>query len=119
MPQPSADGKFIYYNKGWPRPLSIWRIPAEGGQETKIIDSVSTGGQWTVGPDGIYFFTTPDAKGRSQIRLYVFATQRVRKILTVERSVSIKIAVSGDGRNIFYPQYDQQGSDLMLVENFH
>jgi eukaryotic-like serine/threonine-protein kinase len=118
-PQASLDGKFVYYNKGWPRPLSIWRIPSEGGGETKIIEGVSTGGHWTVGADGIYFFTTPDVKGRSEIRLYEFATRRTKKILTVERSVGIKIAVCPDGRTIFYPQLDEHGSDLMLVENFH
>jgi Tol biopolymer transport system component len=118
MPQASPDGKFIYYNRGWPGPLSIWRTPVEGGEETKIIEGVSTGGQWTVGADGIYFFTTPDAKGRSEIHLYAFATGRATKILTVERSVGGRIAVSPDSRSIFYPQYDYQGSDLMLVENF-
>ena len=118
MPQASADGKFIYYNRGWPGPLSIWRTPVEGGEETKIIEGVSTGGQWTVGADGIYFFTTPDAKGHSEIHLYAFATGRATKILTVERSVGGRIAVSPDSRSIFYPQYDDQGSDLMLVENF-
>ena len=118
MPQASPDGKFIYYQRGWPGPLSIWRTPVEGGEETKIIEGVSTGGGWTVGADGIYFFATPDAKGRSEIRLYVFATGRATKILTVERSVGGKIAVSPGGRSIFYPQYDEQGSDLMLVENF-
>ncbi len=119
MPQASFDGEFIYYNKGWPGPLSIWRISVEAGEATKIIDGVSTGGQWTVGADGIYFFTTPDAKGRSEIRLYEFATRRTKKILMVERSVNIKISVCPDGRTILYPQMDEQGSDLMLVENFH
>ena len=41
MPQASFDGKFIYFNRGWPRELSVWRIPVEGGEETKIIDGVS------------------------------------------------------------------------------
>jgi Tol biopolymer transport system component len=59
MPQPSADGKFIYYNKGWPRPLSIWRIPVQGGEATKIIDGISTGGQWTVGPMASTFSRRP------------------------------------------------------------
>ena len=117
-PQASLDGKFIYYNKGWPGTLSVWRIPADGGEETKILEGVSTGGQWTVGTDGIYFFTTPDVKGRSEIRLYEFATRRTKRILTVERSVGM-IALSPDGRTILYPQMDEHGSDLMLVENFH
>jgi Tol biopolymer transport system component len=119
MPQASFDGKFIYFNRGWPRELTVWRIPVEGGEETKIIDGVSIGGQWTVGPNGIYYFATPDEKGRSEIRLYEFATRKTKKILTVEHSVLIRIAVSPDGRSLFYPQTDDQGSDLMLVENFH
>jgi Tol biopolymer transport system component len=118
MPQPSIDGKFVYYNKGWPGPLTIWRIPVNGGEPTKIIDGVSTGGQWTVGPDGIYFFATPDERGRSEMRLYEFATGRTKKILTVDRTTAMSIAVSPDGRTILYPQFDDQGSDLMLVENF-
>jgi hypothetical protein len=94
-------------------------MPADGGETTKVIDGVSTGGQWTVGTSGIYFFTTPDAKGRSEICLYEFTNGKTKKIVTVERSAGIKIAVSPDGRTILYPQFDQQGSDLMLVENFH
>ena len=119
MPQPSADGTFLYYSKGWPGPFSIWRIPVDGGKMTKIIDGVSPNGQWTVGIDGIYFFATPDAKGRSEIQLYEFATGRTKKILTVERTIGTRIVVSPDGRTILYPQIDEQGSDLMLVENFH
>jgi Tol biopolymer transport system component len=118
MPQPSIDGKYIYFNKGWPGPLSIWRIPVGGGNETKILDGVSTSGQWTVGPDGIYFFAAADGQGRSEMRVYDFATSRIRKILTADHSVGFRIAVSPDGRTIYYPQMDEQGSDLMLVENF-
>ena len=63
MPQPSFDGKFVYFGRGWPRELSVWRIPVEGGEETKIIDGVSPGGQWSLGPNGIFYFATPDEKG--------------------------------------------------------
>ncbi len=93
-------------------------MPVDGGEETKIIEGVSTGGQWTVGPDGIYFFATPDSKGRSEMRVYEFATGRTKKIMTAERTILGRIAVSPDGRTILFPQFDDQGSDLMLVENF-
>jgi hypothetical protein len=119
MPQASFDGKFIYFNRGWPRELSVWRIPVEGGEETKIIDGVSIGGQWTVGPTGIYYFATPDERGRSEVRFYEFDTRKIKKMLTIEHTVGIRMVVSPDGRSIFYPQNDEQGSDLMLVENFH
>ena len=99
--------------------MSIWRISVDGGGETKLIDGVSTTGQWTTGPDGVYYFATPDSTGRSEMRLYESSTGRTTTILTAERSVTFRIAVSPDGRTIFYPQMDDQGSDLVLVEDFH
>jgi Tol biopolymer transport system component len=114
----SLDRKFLYYHRGWPGLLSVWRIPVDGGEETKILDGVNAEGQWTVGPDGIYFFASADEKGRSEMRFYEFATRRTKKILTVDRGL-MGIVVSPDGRSIFYPQFDEKGSDLMLVENFH
>ena len=40
------------------------------------------------------------------------------KILRIERRLFGKLAVSPDGRTILYSQWDEVGSDLMLVENF-
>jgi len=118
-PQPSVDGKFIYYDKGWPAPSSVWRLPVEGGESTKVLDGiVHPEGMWTIGPDGIYFFVRPDEKGCSDLSFYNFATGKIRKVLTVERPVTFYIDVSPDGRTILYSQVDEAGSDLMLVENF-
>jgi len=64
-------------------------------------------------------FRTPDQLGRGDISLYDFATNRITKIATVSRSVDNHIAVSPDERTILYPEFDELGSDLMLVENFH
>jgi hypothetical protein len=118
VPQESPDGQYVYYEKGWPAHISVWRLPIGGGEESIVLDSVHTFCGWTVGKQGIYFFAPPDAEGRSEIRLYRFATGEKIKMLTVDRNVSYRIAVSPDGRTILYGQYDQAGSDLMLVENF-
>ncbi|MFL6353147.1 MAG: protein kinase domain-containing protein [Bryobacteraceae bacterium] len=118
VPQQSPDGKFVYYSKGWPLPLSVWKMPVEGGEETKVLDSVNPSTLWTVGTKGIYFFTTADDKGRSDLCLYEFATSKTTKVLTVERSVDFGLAVSPDGGSILYTQLDEAGSNLMLVENF-
>jgi hypothetical protein len=118
VPEKSPDGKHIYYMKGWPAQCSVWRMPAEGGEETKVLDSVHWMGLWTVSKNGIYFFTVPDDLGHSDLNLYEFATGKIRKIETVERPLRIKIAVSSDGRTVLYPQVDEADSDLMLVENF-
>ncbi len=117
-PQESLDGKFLYYMKGWPEAVSIWRAQVDGSQETKVLDSVHSEGQWAVVKEGIYFFSTPDKMEHSDIGFYDFATSQTRKILTIQRPVDNHIAVSPDGRTILYPQSDESGSVLMLVENF-
>jgi len=119
-PKESADGKFLYYMKGWPGPVSVWRASVDGDQEVKILDSVHSVGLWAVGKDGIYYFRTPDPDkvGQSDICFYEFATGQTRKVLTIERDVNNYIAVSPDGRTILYTQTDESDSVLMLVENF-
>jgi eukaryotic-like serine/threonine-protein kinase len=117
-PQESPDGKFLYYMKGWPDAVSVWRAQVDGSQETKVLDSVHSEGQWTVGKEGIHFFRTPDKMGHSDICFYEFTTGQTGKILTIQGSVDNHIAVSPDGRTILYPQSDESGSILMLVDNF-
>lgn len=115
----SPDGRFLYYSKGWPRQISLWRMPVEGGEEVKVLDSMDPDGRWALGREGVYFFTPPDKQGHSDIRLYELSAGKIRKILTIERAIGSQIAVSPDGRTILYTQLDEAGSDLMMVENFH
>jgi Tol biopolymer transport system component len=118
-PQESPDGRSLYFMKGWPNAVTVWKTSVDGGPETQIVDSVHSEGQFSVETHGVYFFRTPDQQGRSDISLYDFARNRITKIATVSRSVSNHIAVSPDERTLIYPEFDQLGSDLMLVENFH
>ncbi len=120
VPQESPDGKFLYYLKGDsdPTSCSVWRMPVGGGEETKVLDCVHCSGHWAVGEQGIYFFAKPDEKRQSDIRFYDFSSGKISKILTITRAIQDWIALSPDGRTIIYPQIDQAGSDLMLVENF-
>jgi hypothetical protein len=85
----------------------------------KVIDSTHPEAGWTVGKQGIYFFTPADGQGRSDLCLYKFATGKVSRILTIDRDLDYRIAVSPDDRTILYTQLDSVGTDLMLVENFH
>jgi hypothetical protein len=83
-----------------------------------MINCVHNAGGWTIGTKGIYFSTPPDAEGQSEIRLYKLATGETIMILAIDRNVGYHIAISPNERTILYAQYDQAGSDLMLVENF-
>jgi len=118
MPEESADGRFLYYMKGWPEAVTVWRASVDGNQEAKILDSVHSESQWTVAREGIYFFRPPDKMGHSDICFYEFATGQTTKITTIQGQLGPLIAVSPDGRTVLYPQADESGSVLMLVENF-
>jgi len=48
VPQESPDGRFLYYCRGWPFPQTVWRIPIEAGEETKVIDFVHPQALWAV-----------------------------------------------------------------------
>jgi eukaryotic-like serine/threonine-protein kinase len=118
IPQQSPDGKFLYFCRGFPFSSSVWRIPVEGGEEAKVLDSVHSSGGWAVRQEGIFFFTTPDDRGLSELCVYEFASGKTSKILRMEKGIEGRIAVSPDGNTILYAQVDEAGSDLMLVENF-
>jgi Tol biopolymer transport system component len=117
-PEESPDGKLIYYNKGWPHVVSVWRVPVGGGDEVKVIDAVHTQGQWSGWKRGIYFFTPPDKRGRSDVRYYDFAMAKTKTLLSIKAEIGYSMAASPDGRTIVYTQVDEEASDLMLVEHF-
>jgi eukaryotic-like serine/threonine-protein kinase len=116
-PLESADGKFLYYTKGL-FGTSLWKIPVEGGQAIKILDGLSTFHNIAVVETGVYF--VPMA-AHSSLHFFSFATNKISSVATLDKPLTINeggLAVSPDNRWILYTQFDQVGSELMLVENF-
>ncbi|MGI8958954.1 MAG: hypothetical protein ACR2IV_04160 [Bryobacteraceae bacterium] len=114
-PAVSGDGRFIYYA----RPDSIWRIPADGGEETLVLDHIpdADAGHWVAANGGLYFLVREGA--RATLNFLNFKTGRISPIMPVEKPWDVSaLAVSPDGRSLLFDQIDQSGSDLMLVENF-
>jgi serine/threonine protein kinase len=116
-PLESPDGKLLYYVKALSA-TSVWQVPVEGGEETEVFESLSFYNNMAVVSDGIYFIPTQSGSKGSSIQFFSFATGKIKPIATIERSAGFGLAVSPNGRWILYTQVDQQGSDLMLVENF-
>ena len=61
---------------------------------------------------GFYFVSS---KGLEYLNL---STGASKTILTIEKPMSLGLALSPDGRSLLYTLIAQGGSDLMLVENF-
>jgi Tol biopolymer transport system component len=113
----STDSQWVYYTKGDGAISGLWRMPRDGGEETQVLKSVDARA-FAVVKEGIYFIPRPDSAGRHSIQFFNFATKTIRSISVIERPVYSYLSVSADGRCILYSQGDQEGSDLMLVENF-
>ncbi len=88
----------------------------EGGEETQVLDCAIALRGFSVTDLGIYFLIRTNAE--FSIQFFSFATKKTETIAKVERPTLSPLAVSPDGKSILYGQYDQLGSDLMLVENF-
>jgi Tol biopolymer transport system component len=115
-PAVTTDGKLIYYA----RPDGIWRVPADGGEETLVLGGIPDAdfGHWAAANGGLYFLATNAA--RPMLEFLDLKTRRISPVMPVEKPWDVSaLAVSPDGRSIFFDQMDESGSDLMSVENFH
>jgi hypothetical protein len=95
---------------------SLWRVPRDGGQETRVLEPVDREA-FAVVKEGIYFIQKSDSDTRHLVRFFDFRTKNSRSICTIEGVIDIYLSASADGRWLLYSQIDQVGSDLMLVES--
>jgi hypothetical protein len=111
-----SDGKFIYYIKGgYAGPL--WKMPVSGGEESQVISFVYDRA-FSLVKEGIYFIREPGADRKSSVQFLSFATGKVKMVAPIGLPFE-GLSVSPDGRSLLFSQWDELGSDLMLVENFH
>jgi Tol biopolymer transport system component len=116
----SPDSQWVYYTKVDGATGGLWRMPRNGGEETQVLESVDKQA-FAIVSEGIYFIARPDSAGRYSIQFFDFARKSIRSIFTIESKMDpylSVLSVSPNGRWILYSQIDQEGSDLMLVENF-
>lgn len=115
----SPDGNYVYYDKTFPT-RGIWRIPMDGGEEVRVLDSFNSElfGDWAIVNEGIYFIDAPDDE--VTIKFFGFASEKISEIAKLGKlhMGCPALAVSPNGRQILYSQVDNIGEDIMLVENF-
>ncbi|MGH9939830.1 MAG: TolB family protein, partial [Blastocatellia bacterium] len=116
----SPDGQWLYYTKGRGLP-AIWRMPVTGGEETLVYDFRQPGSRfWTITNEGFYF-ASAESSARPAIDFFNFSTGKVTSVVALEKRLpqgDPGLSVSPDGRWLLFPQVDQRGSDIMLLENF-
>jgi Tol biopolymer transport system component len=112
----SPDGKSIYYTKEFSS-SGLWKMPVSGGQESQVLPSVVFRA-FSLVNDGIYFIPWPGADGKSSIQFLSIATAKVKTVAPMSGRPGEGLSVSPAGRSLLFSQADEEGSDLMLVENF-
>jgi Tol biopolymer transport system component len=117
-PRISPDGKFLYYTKAL-YSTSLWKVPLEGGQPSKVIENLTNYENVAIVKSGVYFAPADDAIGAgSSIQFLRFDTNHISNVVTFEKSFVYGVSVSPDGAWILYSPEQQFRSELMLVENF-
>jgi Tol biopolymer transport system component len=114
----SPDGRFLYYAKEGGGPTSLWKVAVEGGEEGLVLEPIASWSHLACGNQGIYFLPRLDMSSRTPLEFFDFATNKVKTLANVDKPGIYGLTVSPDGRFVLYTRLDQQGSDLMLVENF-
>jgi len=113
----------LYYTKALTA-TSLWKMPVEGGQATKVLDGLSSYLNVALGGNGLYFVPEENEPATSSIQFLDFGTGQIKPVANLEKRLKLNassagLAVSPDGRWILCSQVEQSGSELLLVENFH
>jgi Tol biopolymer transport system component len=118
IPSESPDGRSVFYHvllgSG-----EIWKIPVEGGQPQEVTGPTQrfpVG--YTVTPKGVYFGAPPHEGELRFVVFFDFSTGKNSPVVIAKRPFHSGMSVSPDSRYILFDQYDESGSDLMLIENF-
>jgi Tol biopolymer transport system component/DNA-binding winged helix-turn-helix (wHTH) protein len=115
----SSDGRYLLYVKGREIP-GIWRVPVSGGEEVPVTgrDQVGHWRCWRLARGGIYFGTaTPPAGPRlAFLDLSSDAAEPVTPLAKAPDATVPSLAVAPDGRSLLVAQYDQNGSNIIMVD---
>jgi Tol biopolymer transport system component len=124
-PKVSPDGKYFYYLQS--RAVgNLRRIPVGGGPEEDVVPSVRDR-NWAVANDGIYIFQMGSGgtglygiNQPADLLFYDFRTKKLRPtgFKTPRRIGNNGAALTPDGKRLVFPQLDELGSHIMLVEHF-
>jgi len=116
----SLDGRTLYFlkgNLGNTQPTPLWCIPTAGGPERKLVDGVISRA-FSVAERGIYYEHADQPAGWS-IRFLNFAKGADVAIGRYTKPSYLGMSLSPDRHTLLFSQIDQEGSDLMDVENVH
>jgi Tol biopolymer transport system component len=108
----SADGKTLFLTRRVARHSPLLALPLAGGAERELAECVQT---FTLGAAGLYALGCEGPRASLSLREPVTGQGRPVGIL---EGVLPSFSVSPDGKTVLYTKRINEGSDLMMIENF-
>jgi Tol biopolymer transport system component/DNA-binding winged helix-turn-helix (wHTH) protein len=116
-PRLSPDDRFVYYLKDDHEMTSVWKVPAGGGTEMEVIDSVCCH-NFEVVDQGIYFIPGWHGEPHSTLKFFDFARRKTTLVADLPGLPAYGLSLSPEGKNILFSLYEPPNSDLWMVERF-
>ena len=113
-PNWSPDGSQIVFDARLPG-SAIFVIPAAGGAEARVVDSLGYWQNFSLVAAGIYYVPAADGP-RIPIRFFDLASGVSRLEATVESLSSQGISAASDRRSLVFSRRETADRDLMLME---
>ena len=114
----SADSKYLYYTRANESSSGLFKMPVEGGPETKAIDAVLLH-NFAVTARGVYYMSQPDPRCNTKlIQFSSFADGKTTLITSLKQNLYVGFSISPDERWLVYAPSGRAGSNVMLVEDF-
>jgi len=115
----SKDGRTLYYSK--PGDLSsLWRMPVDGGEETLVFEPLFSWLNFDVAEDGIYLVPASPQLNQLAVEFHPFRGGKVHVIEGTRSSQLVGLAVSPDGKTLFFARmWSDSHGRMNVVEDFH
>jgi eukaryotic-like serine/threonine-protein kinase len=113
----SPDGSHLYFVKREP---GLWRMPVDGGQETRLLENGDIG-CWALWKDQLCYLNR-GAAPLPAIEAFNILTGATKQIVAFPGALGIRslgLDLSPDGRWLLFFKTDHVDNDIMLVESFH
>jgi len=118
-PLESLDGATVYFANER-IPAAIWKVPAGGGTEARVVDLKILGSSQTfeVSAEGIYYGSSSDPERWFDLLFYRFSTGKPEVVSKIDKKLWNGLSVSPDGRWLLFSAFEAPYGDLYMVENF-